>query len=187
MEKNTISVWKATQNPGIFLGIVLIIYTLILYFFDLTFHKWLGYVSYLIIIVGIFLGIKTYRDNFLGGVISYGHSLGAGVLISLYSSVITAIFAYLLYKFIDPDLTKKMLSVVEETLLAKGIPEEQIEMALKIQEKMITPFITSISTLFGGVLIGFIISLIISIFTKKEGDPFTQDMAGVEYLPESKE
>jgi hypothetical protein len=43
-----------------------------------------------------------------------------------------------------------------------------------------TPLVFTITTIIGVTFIGFILSLLISIFIKKEGDPFIEDMAEIE-------
>ncbi len=138
MEKKG-SVWQATLNSGLILGLALVIYTLLLYFFDQTLNKTLGYVSILIIIIGLILGIKSFRDDFRGGVMSYGQGIGAGTIIGLYAGIIMAIFTFLLYKVIDPDLIGKLLTFTEETYLESGrMPEEMIDQMMERQKKFMT-------------------------------------------------
>jgi hypothetical protein len=168
MENQKVSVWKANLNWGLILGLALVIYSAILYFSDNMFNKSLSYFSYLIIVIGLFLGIKAYRDNFLGGYITYGQTIGAGIIISLYASIISAVFTILLYKFIDPDLSQKLFAFTEQQMLDKGTPEDQVEMAMKITEKFLNPYFMAGFAILGSVVVGLIISLIEGIFLKKE-------------------
>ncbi len=171
MENQNASPWKANFNWGLILGFLSIIYTAILYFADQMFNQTLGYLSILIMVVAIFLGIKAYRDNFKGGYISYGQAVGSGVIISLYASILSAIFTILLYKLIDPDLVNKLYSFTEQQTLDKGVPEEQIEMTMKFTKIFLNPYLMAVMAVFGGVFMGVIISLIEAIFLKKEGAP----------------
>lgn len=173
--ENKVSVWKANINNGIILGFAGIIFTLILYFLDQSLNKNMGYIWFVVIIVVLFFMIKSYRDNFLKGFITYGQSLGAGVVIMLYYSIVSAIFAYILYTYIDPGLIEKMLAMTEETMLDKGIPESAIEQGMKIQEKVMVPWVLSLGGILNGLLFGTIISLILSIFIKREGNPLIDD------------
>ncbi len=173
MEQNKVSVWKATLNPGIFLGLVLVLYSLLLYFTDQMTNKNLGYISLVIMIVGLFFGIKSFRDNARGGFLTYGQAVGAGAVISLYAAILSAIFAYVLYAYIDPDLVQKVLEVSRDKLMEKGLSDEQIEMSMKISSKFVKPWIMSVSAIFNGVVFGTLISLILGIFLKREGnEPF---------------
>lgn len=93
----------------------------------------------------------------------------------LYYSIVSAIFAYILYTYIDPGLIEKMLAMTEETMLDKGIPESAIEQGMKIQEKVMVPWVLSLGGILNGLLFGTIISLILSIFIKREGNPLIDD------------
>ncbi|MCK4344751.1 MAG: DUF4199 domain-containing protein, partial [Bacteroidales bacterium] len=173
--------WKGVMNPAIMLGFALIIYSLILYFFDQTFNKTLGYVSILIIIIGVVLGIKSFRNESRGGILSYGQAVGAGTIIGLYAGIIGAIFTFLLYKLIDPDLMEKMYTFMEEQMIEKGnIPEEMIEQSMEVTKKLMSPLVISLGVIFTYVFYGVIVSLIAGIFLKKEGDAYQKDMAEVE-------
>ena len=55
------------------------------------------------------------------GMITFGQALGAGIVIFLYYTIIIAVFSYILYAFIDPDLIDKMLAGTEEQLLERGL------------------------------------------------------------------
>ena len=174
MEKK-VSPWKANLNAGIILGLLSIIWTLLMWFLDQTTNNTMGLIFFVVLIIGLFIGIRYYRDKYLNGFITYGQSLGAGVIIMLYYSIITAIFAYILYKFIDPNLTDKMLALTEEKLVERGLAEGMIEQSMQLQKKIMTPLVMSISGIFSGVFFGTIFSLIISLFTKREGNPLIDE------------
>ncbi|MCF6241756.1 MAG: DUF4199 domain-containing protein [Bacteroidales bacterium] len=175
MEKNT-NIWKNALNWGVILGIVLSIYSLIIYFLGATLEKWAAYPSYIIMIAGIIYATIQYRDNMLNGSITYGKALGFGTLVMLFAGIILAIYSYVLYTLIDPDLITRILEKAEEEMVNKGLPDEQIEMALEMQSKFMKPWIMSVMSIFGSVFAGFIISLFTSIFLKKEvqDNPFTE-------------
>lgn len=171
MEEN-VNPWKANLTNGFILGLVGVVYTLILWFLDLTFNKAMGYIFPLIAIFLLFFFIKSYRDNYLHGKITYGQSVGAGVIIYLYYSIIAAVFTYILYTVIDPGLTSKMLAFVEEQMRRTGrLPENAIDSAMAMQKKFYKPEIMAPFSILGSMLFGTVLSLIISIFTKREGNP----------------
>jgi hypothetical protein len=170
MEEN-VSVWKANLTNGLILGMIGIIFTLVLYFFDQTFNKSLGYLFLVVQIVVLFFLIKSYRDNYLHGYIDYGRAVGAGVVIFLYCSIIAAIFSYILYKFIDTGLVNKSLALSEEMMQKRGMPQEAIDSGLRIQKKIMKPEIMAPIGILGSMLTGTIMSLIVAIFVRKEGNP----------------
>jgi len=169
--EDKVSVWKANLQSGLILGLTGIVYSLVMYFLDQSFNKTLGYIFLLALAVLLFFLVKTYRDNYLHGYISYGASLGAGVIIFLYYSVLMAIFTYILYKFIDPDLVKKQLAFAEEMLVQRNTPQQAMDAALAMQKKMMVPEFIAPMSIISNMFFGTLISLIISIFVRKEGNP----------------
>lgn len=173
--ENRVSAWKANLNSGIILGLAGVVYTLILYFLDQSLNKNLGYIWFIVLIIALFFLIRSYRDNYLKGFITYGQSLGAGVIIMLYYSIISAVFGYILYKFIDPGLTDKVLALSEEAMIERGLPESAIEQGMKVQAKIMTPGIMNLLGILNNMFFGTILCLIISLFTRKEGNPLIDD------------
>lgn len=164
--------WKANLTNGMIMGLAGVIFTLIIWILDLTFNKTVPYIFLVVSLFMLYYFIKSYRENYLHGRITYGQSVGAGVIIFLYYSIIMAVFTYLLYTVIDPDLTGRMIAFVEEQIRATGrIPEDSIETTMRIQKKFLQPEITAPLSLLTNMFYGVILSLIVSIFTKKEGNP----------------
>lgn len=164
--------WKANFTSGLILGLAGIIFSLILWFLDMTTNRNLGMLFMLISAFLLYYFIKSYRDNYLHGRITYGQSLGAGVIIFFYYAVISAIFSYILFKFIDPGLTDKMLAMAEEQVRSTGkVPEEQMDAVMNMQKKFMAPEIIAPWSIVISMIFGTIISLVVSIFTRKEGNP----------------
>jgi len=166
-----VSVWKANLTNGLILGLVGVVYSLVMYFLDLTFNQAQGYVFMVVQIALLYFLLKSYRDNYLHGQITYGQSVGAGVVIMLYSAILGAIFIYILYTVIDSGLTEKQLAFIEEKMLEKGAPQEAVDAGMSIQRKIMKPEIMAPFSILGNMFFGTILSLIISIFIKKEGNP----------------
>ncbi len=166
-----VSVWKANLTNGLILGLIGIVYNLVMYFLGLTFNRTQGYVFLLVLIVSLFFLLKSYRNNYLHGYITYGQAVGAGVVIFLIYSIITAVYTYLLYTVIDPELTAKQLAFTEEMMSKKGMPQQALDAAINMQKKMMKPGIMFIVGIFGSMIYGVIISLLAAIFVRKEGNP----------------
>lgn len=165
--------FKHAMNYGLIMGVTLVILGLITYLAGaVKTPTWVSFINYAIMIGIIIWGTKKYRDEVLSGAISYGNALGFGVLISLFAGIIVAVFSFLLTTVIDPDYIGKILTIAEEELVNRGMSDDQIEAAIEMQKKFMTPLIISISSLLGMVVMGFIFSLITSIFLKKEKSPF---------------
>jgi hypothetical protein len=180
MEKKSNSVFKPALNYGLMLGLAIIIIAVLLFIFNLHLKSYTNYIYYVFIIAFLIWGVKSYRDNSLNGVISYGKALGFSTIIVLIASLIFGIYSYLLISIIDPDYIEKMLALAEEKLLKQGIPDDQIEMGLSLQKKMMFPFLMSFFSFLGMMFWGFIIALITSAFLKKEGDPYQNAMQDID-------
>jgi hypothetical protein len=170
MEEKT-NVWKANVTNGVIFGMVAVIYTLMMYFFDLILNPMQGYISIVIQIVLLWYLLKSYRDNYCFGAITYGQSVGAGVIICLYGTIISVVFMYFLYTVIDTTLLDRMLAFSEETMMEKGFSQTAIDAGMRVQRKLMTPGIMTITGIFSGIFGGTIMSLIVSIFIKRESNP----------------
>jgi len=166
-----VNVWKANLKNGVILGMAGIIYSVLIYALDLTLNQLQGYIFMIIQVALLWYLLKSYRDNYLFGNITYGQSVGAGVIICLYYAIISAIFAYILYTVIDTGLIDKQLAFAEEKIMERGLPQASVDAAMAYQRKLMTPGILSLMSIFGNLFWGTIISLIVGVFVKKEGNP----------------
>ena len=176
-----VNVWKTNLTNGVILGTTGVIYSLLMYYSDLILNQAQGYIFIVIQIALLAYLLKSYRDNYCFGNITYGQSVGAGVVIFFYYAIIMAVFTYILYAVIDTGLIDKQLASVEEKIMERGLPQAQVETAMSIQRKLLTPGVISLTSIFGYMFQGTIISLIVSIFIKKEGNPLIDVPADQEF------
>jgi Protein of unknown function (DUF4199) len=172
-----VNVWKANMTNGLILSLAGIAFTLVLYFLDLTLNKTVGYINIPIQLIILYFLLKSYRDNFMHGQITYGQSVGAGVVIFVYYAIIMAVFTYILYTVIDPGLVKKSLALAEEGMVKKGLPQATIDAGMAFTAKLMKPSIMSIISIFVSIFFGIIYTLLVSIFVKKEGNPLVDTPA----------
>lgn len=166
MEEKSTSVWKSALTTGVYLGIVFILSSVVFYVMGNPFSKVAQYLTYPIMIAGIALAQISYKKT-LGGEMTYGQAFGVGLLAMIFASVISGIYTYLLYEVIDPSLQEQLRIYTEEEIMKKGIPEEQLEIAVNMAAKFQKPAIMAVMAIVGGAFMGAIISLITAIFTKK--------------------
>jgi len=165
---------RNAANYGAMIGVTLVIMSLILYVFNVTSQNISQYLNLALILAGIIIGILNYRNNINGGFISYAKSLGSGVLIGLFASVVLAIYTFIFAKFIDPGMIDEIMKKAEESILEKNpsISDEQLELALSYTRKFTSPAWMAVSSVLSLTFVSFIISLIVSIFTRKEDKSF---------------
>jgi len=159
---------------GLYLGIVLILISVVYYVTGNTFAKSSQWVSYAVMIIGIIWAQINYKKT-IGGTMNYGEALGVGILTMIIASTISSIYSFLLYSVIDPSLLEQLRLFTEEQIIKQGkVPEEQIDMAVEWATKFQKPVFMFIGGAIGGTFVGLIISLITSIFTQKKP---TEDFA----------
>jgi hypothetical protein len=170
MENQTYPAWKHAFQSGIFLSIALIILSLLFYVLDLHTERWTGFISYGVLLIGIIYSIVTYRDKFRNGFISYGQSFSTGFFTGLFASVIIAIFTGIFVAAMGEQYIETLLMQSEEGILKANpdITDDQLDMALKISQRMMHPVWISIISLLGFLVFSVIFSLIVSVFIKKE-------------------
>jgi hypothetical protein len=116
---------------------------------------------------------KSYRNNHLEGKISFSQAFTFGVLIVVCSSVISSLYSYIFNKFIDPEYMHRVMTMMQDKtyqfMTSKGVPDDQIEKAMKsFEDKGIpSPLETLKSSLIYGIIGGAIMSLISSAIVKK--------------------
>ncbi len=157
---------------GLISGVISIVYSLILNITDLAFtNKALSWVSFIILVAAIVLAMREFkRQN--GGFMSYGQGLGIGTLVAVISSILGGIFMYIYVKFVDSGYMDKMRDMQVAELESKGMNDEQIDQAIAISDKMMTPEMMVVFAIIGGLVFGFILSLIISAIMKRNRPEF---------------
>ena len=168
---------KVAMNYGAIYGLSSIAVFLIFYFIGTDVQSKLPqWISYLLLIALIIIGIKSYRDEDLEGYISYGKSLGTGTMIALFGGVITGFFTLLFFTYLAPEMVQRILDETQKNLTENGMSEEQIEMTISYSKKFMTPMWLFFFSILGSAFLGFLFSLIISIFMKKEQNPFNSNI-----------
>ena len=165
-DKVTIS--QVGLKNGLILGLVFIIYGMIIQFLnlDLKTMQYLGYLNFVILIVFVVLAQKAFKEGG-DGFMSVGQGLGIGMLVTIIGSVISSIFSFIYLKFIDDSMIQKTLDYTVEEMEKRGLDDATIEQSMSFTEKIMTPEILPIITVIQMAFIGFILVLIVSLFTKK--------------------
>lgn len=192
MIQNNHALWKSTMTSGAFLGLALIIFSIILVFLDITklsffFIIFLVLIPLLILIIGIVLGTKNYRDSVMDGHITYNNAIIVGTLIVLFASVISAFYSYIYNKIIDPSYVEKSAKAIIDKMVQLmqewGYTDDQIEqqveqMKVKDQPGALESALSSIPM---STFLGFFISLITSAFIKKDKSIQRDQISNIQY------
>ena len=171
MTENQPSVTAVALKYGLITALVGIVYSLILMISDLGDNRWLSSLSYIILIVGIVLAMKQYKANNYG-YMAYGQGLGIGTLVSAIFGLLSGLFTWLYTSFIDPEYMARVMEKQRIQMIQQGIPEEQIEAGMKMAENFKGPLMMILGTAVITLIIGFILSLIISAIIKNNRPEF---------------
>jgi hypothetical protein len=125
-----------------------------------------GNINYVFLIVGIVLAHKAFKEGG-DGYLSMGQGLGIGTLISLIGGALSGVFSYIYIKFIDDSMLTKIADMQIEKMEEQGLDDAQIEQAMKITGKLMSAEMMPVWSIVGMLFFGFILSLIVSLFTKK--------------------
>jgi hypothetical protein len=139
---------------------------------SLNTRTWLGYAAMILSFSLIFAGIKEYRDNFGGGLITFGRAFKIGILISLVGSTLYVLLWLVSYYFFFPDFAEKYASLMQAQMKADGasataISQEMVEMA-KYSSWYKNPLFNILITYSEIFPVGLIISLIAAFILKRK-------------------
>src|SRR5262245_47599636 len=134
---------KTVLKFGLYGGIAIIVLFLFEFIFlkDVSFSakEVFGNVSIFIATLFVFFGVRSYRNNYNGGVISFGRAFGLGILITLVPALFFGIFnaVYVLYIYPDFYADYEAFMRVE---LAKQFTGAELTKQLAEMEKMMDMF-----------------------------------------------
>jgi len=130
--------------------------------------KYLNYVGLLIPVAALYLGIKAVRDERPGGTMTYGQGVSAGMAISTFAALMSAVYSWFHFTFVNPRFTDYTLEMVRQQWADRGMTVEQVEQAERITRKMLTAPMQAVVGIFFTLLIGLVLSLIIAAILKRD-------------------
>ena len=155
---------------GIILGSISVVFQLMLFLLDMHYKNdsTAGIVALLItsgVLVYSFIVFKKNNEGYM----TLSEALKIGLGVSLISAIIGIIYTQLLVNVLDPDTMQKSLELSIDNMRAQNpeIPQEALETARSIQEKMSSPLIFSAVQIIFSLFFGFIISLVGGLIIKK--------------------
>ena len=131
-----------------------------------------GYATMIIAFSLIFVGVKTFRDKYNGGVVSFGKAFRLGILITLIASTFYVITWLINFHFFMPDFYDKYFARTLEQLRASGasaatIAEQTADMA-KMREWSKNEFFVIIMTYCEILPVGLVVTLIAALILKRK-------------------
>lgn len=170
METQPVSIKKIALNYGVLLALLSIVLQVISYVLDAHIDRpwWLSVLQMVISVGVLSMGIKAYKTG-NAGYLTIGQALKTGVAISLIAGIIAVVFNYIFINYIDPDFIQKTLEFSHEQMLESNpnMAQKDIDMAMDLSARFMSPLWMSAFALLGTLFFGFIISLVIGLVMKK--------------------
>lgn len=134
-----------------------------------------GYTTMVVAFLLIFFGIRSYRENVGGGVVSFGRAFKIGALITLVAAVCyVATWQYVYYR-IAPDFMDKYAAHVIQKEQAKGASEAELDATrakmAKYAEMYENPFFNMGIILMEPLPVGLIMTLVSAAILRRKKQP----------------
>ncbi len=161
---------------GAILGGISILFSVIIYVFNLYTTQWLSFLSYAIFIGGIIYGNILFANQNENNV-TFGNIFAHGFKTTAVVIVITVLYT-VLSLFIFPDMVDKIIEISRTEMVKNPkLTDEMIEQGITMTKKLFLPFAIA-GAIFGTGFLGAFGSLIGAAVAKKNPvDPFKQDTA----------
>ena len=180
IDPGTVPYAKKAMNQGLIASLVLIVLNLITSLTGLVEPGDSGAMSWIVNLITwgviayfIYAAQKSHRDDDLGGYISYGRAFSVGGIVLLAIAVITIVWSYIYFAFIDPDIFDTIREAsLEQMINQQGMSEEDAERAMGMMDWMWTPGAMSLMAGIFTAIAGLIIDLIVSAVVKKDNPAF---------------
>ena len=100
----------------------------------------IGYTTMIVAFLMVFVGIRTYRDNELGGAIAFGPAFKVGILIALIASTCYVAAWEVIYRTMVPDFMDKYAAQSIDRARASGATEAQLEVQKQKMAEMVVSY-----------------------------------------------
>ena len=124
--------------------------------------KYLGFAALIFTILGIYFGVRAYRQHDMADEMNYWQGVLAGVVLSVFAGIITAAFTYLYFAHINPGFVEYMVDLNRQTLVQHGATDVQVQSNAIVTRELYQPIPQALRTLGGYVATGSLFSLIIA-------------------------
>lgn len=155
---------------GLLISLVLIVIGLIIYFAGQAQNKSLAWIQFCIMMGAIIWACINYAKQMQGNV-TFGNVFAHGFKVTAAIAAITAVYAFLAFKFIYPEMIDLSIEEARKNMEAKGnMSDDQVKQGLDMMKKFFIPFAIG-GTLIMSAILGAVASLIGAAVAKKNPNP----------------
>lgn len=160
------SIQRLGLQNGIIAGVLSVIFVLLLYILggDLLFKTSMQFAGHLIPIGLMIVTVQKYRQHH-GNYVSFRSAFGGAFSVSVVSFLFLLIFSFILYKFIDPELTMRLkdysINQAIEWMQWSNLPEDKIDEQIDVMKNQ--DFSPTIKNYLLGYLGGLVFSAVYAV------------------------
>jgi len=172
MENQPISQKQIMINYGLILGVLTIIVNIAAYMANgISMERpfWEKALGWIVFIGVIFMSIKKFREANNGN-LKIGQAIKTGIGVALIGGIITGIYVFIFFNFVEPTALDTILEMTQEKVLEQNpdMSDEQMDMTLKMTKMFMSPTAMIFMTIIGNLIMGLIVSLISGLILKRE-------------------
>ena len=134
----------------------------------------IGYTTMVLSFLMVFFGIRSYRENVNGGVISFGRAFAVGILITLIGTVIYVLAWEIMY-FGVPGLKEKFVTMCVAHLKNSNATADEIAKQMEMLKMLDNPLINAAMVFFEPFPVGLVITLISAVALRKKKQTSTSE------------
>jgi hypothetical protein len=170
-QNNTKGIYLYAMEYAIYMGLLLIL-KMILSSFSGSFSIIMGFIMLLLVVAVPVVGYvltKRFRDE--SGYCSFSKIFLFGVMFYFFASLISGIFDYVYYQYINPEFFQQQLSDIDilmQQMVEVGYISDPDMVAQLEAEKPHSPIAMVYQGMFGMIMIGTAYSLLLAIFLRKK-------------------
>lgn len=155
--------WKTLIAIGLVAGLIQVAAGVAMYVAGVYFASWSMLVSLLVLLFCIVFGTRWYRDSVLNGQITYGQAVVVGIVISVCTGIVYAIYNMIAISFLYPRFLENVID-----LTIAHLPESQRTPELiGVLRQRITANTIALGNLIRLSLVGTLLSLFASLMLKR--------------------
>ncbi len=128
-----------------------------------------GWATIILSAVFIFVGIRSYRENYNNGVISFGKAFKVGILITLIGALMYVVAWEIIYFNFMHDMMDSYFAAEVDKLKTSGATEEQINKSIEMGRLYKSnPFVNAAWTIMEPLTVTIPMTLIASLIMKRK-------------------
>ena len=161
---------------GAILSGISIVFSVIVYVFNLYEISWLSWINYSIFIGGLIYGGILYSNQNNNNV-TFGNVFAHGFKTTAVVIVISSVYTFISIKFLFPDIVDKSLALARKKMMENPkMTDDMIEQSTSMVKNYFLPFALG-GAIIGTGILGAIGSLIGAAAAKKNPNPFSDNAA----------